>query len=103
MGKSNPVPAFLRIAGRQTDGDSPGRQREPGVGERRGHALATLLHLAGRKADQCPVGQTRGDVDLDAHIIGVDPEHGGRADGGEHDVDPTRARARVVIVLLRPE
>ena len=47
-------------------------------------ALATLLHLAGRETDDGPMRQSLGDVDLDADVVGVDPEHGGRADRGEH-------------------
>ena len=59
---------------------------EPGVRERGRHALATLLHLAGRKADEHPMRHAARDVDLDADVVGVDSEDGGGADGGKHAV-----------------
>ena len=88
------------ITGREADGDAPRRDREAGVGERGRDALAALLHLAGRKPDDRPVRQPLGDVDLDADVVGVDSEHGGGADGGEHAATLGIAADERVIIAL---
>ena len=77
--------AFLPHVGRrEVRGDPSRRHGEARVEQGGTDALAALLHRAGRQADGDPLRQTRGDVHLDGDVVGIDAEHCGGADGGEH-------------------
>ena len=61
--------AFLRkIGGREIDGDTPRRQREPRGDQRRAHALARFRHRLVGKPDDGEGRQARRDLDL--HVDG---------------------------------
>jgi hypothetical protein len=68
----------------QVDRDTSRRDGEAGVDECGADPLATLLHRAGRKADDGPLRESLGRIDFDGDVVSVDAEHGGGADGGEH-------------------
>ena len=74
------------VRGRQVYGDSPERKRKPRVGKRCTHPLAPFLYRALREADGGEGRKTIGDVDLDVHRVGVDPEDGGGANSGKHGI-----------------
>ncbi len=93
-------PRLSLVARRKTHGHAPSGDREAGIGECGRDALAALLHLAGWKTDDRPVRQPLGDVDLDANVVGVDSEHGGRADGGEHVATLAKPPGGRVIISL---
>src|SRR3989442_2939332 len=86
-GRRRATPSLLTRYARQGKGVT-------GVGDRGEHALATLLHGALRQAHGRERGEAVRDVGLDLHQVGVDPQHGGRADTGEHAgrYDGTRER-----------
>ncbi len=60
------------------------RKRVPGVGERRVHPLASFFYGALRQAHGRKRRQAVRDVGLDVDQVGVDAEHGGGADAGQH-------------------
>ena len=67
------VAAFLRqIGGREVDGDSPRRQRQPRGHQRRAHPLARLRHGLVRQADDVERRQPRRHLHLDVDGAGLD-------------------------------
>jgi hypothetical protein len=85
--------ALLWYVGRsQVHGDAAEGQRIPGVGQRGGDPLLALTHRTLGKPDRVEAGQPTADVDLDIDQVGVDAEHSGGADAGEHPPRYTRLR-----------
>jgi len=77
--------AFLAYVGRrEVHGDAGERERVPGVLDRRVDALAALLHGPVRQPHGGEAGQAAGDIGFDIDQLGVDPEHRGGRDAGEH-------------------
>src|SRR5439155_14501244 len=64
--------------------DALQRERVAGVRERGVYALASLLDGTLRQSDGGESGEAVRDVGFDVYQIGVDPEHRGGADEGEH-------------------
>ena len=72
--------AFLgQIGGREIDGDSPGRQRQPRGDQRRADPLARFGHRLVGQADDGEGRQSRRDLHLHVDRAGLDPLKG---DGG---------------------
>ena len=66
-----------QIGRREVDGDAlVVRELQPGVLQRRAHALARLLHLHIRQTDQRETGQTIGKVHLDGDRGRAQPQQG---------------------------
>src|SRR5438105_14526147 len=80
-GRSVETPSLLSRDTRQGEGVTR-------CGERRVHALAALLYSTLRQPDGGERGEAVRDVGLDVDEIGVDAEHRGGADAGEHDLTP---------------
>ena len=74
------------ISGREVHRPAAWWEHEAGVDQRRADALARLLHAPGRESDHGPAREPGGGVHLDGDPEGLDAEHGGGADGGEHAV-----------------
>jgi len=77
---------FPNVGGGEIDrdalqGEGVARVREGGV-----HPLAAFFHRSLRQPDRGERGQPIGDVGFHVDEIGVDPEHRGGADAGEHDL-----------------
>jgi len=69
--------AFLRqIRGREIDGDSPCRQRQPRGDQRRAHPLARLGHCLVGQTDDRERRQARRDLHLHVDAAGLDPLKG---------------------------
>src|SRR5262249_50635548 len=75
---------FSSVAGGQRHGDPPRRQRESGIRQSRRDALAALFYFASGKPNGRPIGQTAGDVDLDANVVRLNAGDSSGADGGKH-------------------
>src|ERR1700737_763735 len=77
--------AFLSYISRgQVDGDETRRPHEAGIYERSTDAFAAFLDRARSEPNDSPLRKSLCRVDLDDHIIGVDSNQRGRANGGEH-------------------
>src|SRR3989442_210627 len=83
-GKVERRPVLANVGGGEVDSDALQRERVAGVRERGVHALASLLDGTLRQANGGEGGEAVRDVGFDVYQIGVDPEHRGRADPGEH-------------------
>src|SRR5205807_2961984 len=79
---------FSNVRRGEVDGDTLQGEGVTRVGERRVHALAALLYSTLRQPDGGERGEAVRDVGLDVDEIGVDAEHRGGADAGEHDLTP---------------
>ena len=84
MGRSNAEPSLRMSAGARLTVMRRERKGEPRVGQRGAHPLAALLHGAVRQTHGGEGGKPVGDVHLDVHRVGIDPEDGGGADSGKH-------------------
>src|SRR5437667_384062 len=73
-----------RSRGGQVDGDTLQRKRVARVRDRGVHPLPPFLYGALRQPHGREGGEAVRDVGLDLDEIGVDTEHGGGADAGEH-------------------
>ena len=81
----SPGPALRRSAGREVGGDPLLRELEPGVGERRAHALARLAHRGVGQARRArSAGRPGRDVDLDLDLARLDAEEREGAGDREH-------------------
>jgi hypothetical protein len=68
----------------QVDRDAPiPLERVPAVAERGAHAALAFAHRGIGQAEHRETGKARGRVDLDAHQMCVDAEHGRRQGSGE--------------------
>ena len=72
QGEVESRPRLAQVGGSEVDGDAPQRELEPGVDQRRPHALARLLHRGVGQADDRERRQARMDVRLDGDLDCVD-------------------------------
>ena len=95
IARSKLGPALRSGAGARFDGQPLQRELEPGVEERRPHALARLAHGAVGQPDDRERGSPLADVDLDRDLAAVDPLEGECGDAGEHAGTLGGPRSRV--------
>ena len=75
---------FSYVSRREIHGHTTRWHIEPGVGERSAHTFACFFHRIRREPDDGPGGEAGHDIHFDGNVDGVNAEHGGGADGGEH-------------------
>jgi hypothetical protein len=68
----------------EVHGDASRRQHEPRVDQRCRDTLPAFLDRARSQSDDRELRKPLGNIHLDGNIVGIDPEHGGGTDGGEH-------------------
>ena len=77
-----------QIRRRQIDGDSAGRKLEPGVIQRRTHAVLGLAYLGVRQADDVERRQPGSEMNLDRHFGRVDSGQRAAGDDGKRHESP---------------
>ena len=75
------------MRGREVHGEPLLRELEPGVEQRRAHALARLAHGRVGQPDERERRQPAADVDLDGDLAAVDALEREGGDAGEHAAD----------------